>query len=85
MELWIRSQDRQDLIKVGELFATTNLLNNDDWEIVTIANENNTCHLGKYKTKERALEILDKIQQLIVEYSQSLDYKIVPIYEMPKE
>ena len=83
MELWIRSQDKDILVKVDSLLIDDN--NNDIYTQCWVGVNLETYTLGKYKTKERALEILDEIQQLIVEYYQSLDYKIVPIYEMPKE
>ena len=53
MELWIRSQDRKRLYKVDEITIDRNM--------------NNTCdiwcnnYLGTYKTKERAIEVLDEI------------------------
>lgn len=60
MDLWIRSQDRESLTKISNI----------QYSFV------NKCHfigtyydnlkiLGKYKTKERALEVLDEIQNMI--------------------
>ena len=40
-------------------------------------------HLGTYKSKERALEVLDEIEDLMRSLNSS-DLKII-IYEMPKE
>ena len=60
MELWIRSQDREKICKVIKLYIKgvgiySNCDNyNDDYD-----------YLGIYKTKERALEVLDEIQRLI--------------------
>lgn len=59
MELWVRSQDKDILMKVVVLEA------NDDNSIYT-TNRNTLVRLGKYKTKERALEILDEIQKLLI-------------------
>ena len=68
MELWIRSQDKMNLVQIKQIS-----LNYQDNKQV-IANyapeqyENSGCFfelLGTYKTKERALEVLDEIQELI--------------------
>ena len=80
MELWIRSQDRMKLCN-AKVFS----LDNDQTGIFCNSCEDSYVFAGKYKTKERALEVLDEIQKLMIEYYQSLDYKIVPIYEMPSE
>ena len=65
MELWIRTQDRMNLVKINQV--SLNYQNNKQ----IIANyipeiyENSSCYyelLGTYKTKERALEVLDEIQ-----------------------
>ena len=62
MDLWIRSQNKEKLIKVNNVcLGYAEKLNMyylgvfyDDLQI-----------LGKYKTKERALEILNQIQDFI--------------------
>ena len=68
MELWIRSQDKMNLVKVRQISVNYQ----DNKQI--IANympelyENSGEYyeiLGTYKTKERAIEILDEIQELI--------------------
>lgn len=58
MELWIRSQDRTFLRKVNTIGIVEG---RDFWSI----DENLTVSFGKYKTKERALEVLDEIQNII--------------------
>ena len=72
MELWIRSQNKEKLVKVNELsLYDSNILKNDFVlndkpnysNISIIANDN--YNLGSYKSKERALEVLDEIQKLI--------------------
>lgn len=69
MELWIRTQDRMNLVKINQV--SLNYQNNKQ----IIANyipeiyENSSCYyelLGTYKTKERALEVLDEIQERIM-------------------
>ena len=69
MELWIRTQDRMNLVKINQV--SLNYQNNKQ----IIANyipeiyENSSCYyelLGTYKTKERALEVLDEIEERIM-------------------
>ena len=97
MELWIRSQDKENLIKVDEVYIEeilettvfiTNKYNIGEWLI-----ECKDTILGVYKTKERALEELDEIQRLITDL-QYMSYAIDSssffsyrpnVYEMPKE
>ena len=88
MELWIRSQDREHLIKTTDID-----LDCDDKRAILI----NNYHMGVYKSKERALEVLDEIQDLFIKQhiSESTINKdgIVfnteqlnsIVYEMPKE
>lgn len=73
MELWIRSQDRTILRKVDTIGIVEG---RDFWSI----DENLTVSFGKYKSKERALEVLDEIQTI-------LETRTVPqmVYEMPLE
>lgn len=59
MNLWIRSQDRTFLRKVNTIGIVKG---RDFWSI----DENLTVSFGKYKTKERALEVLDEIQERIM-------------------
>ena len=66
--LWVRSQDRMNLVKINQI----NINYQDNKQI--IANyvpelyENSNCYyelLGTYPAKERALEILDEIQNIL--------------------
>lgn len=68
MELWIRSQDKMNLVKINQVS-----INYQDNKQI-IANyvpelyENSSCYyelLGTYSTKERALEVLDEIQNIL--------------------
>ena len=60
MELWIRSQDREDLIKAYNF----RILYESDIAINVEIRGSCLEYLivGKYKTKERAIEVLDDIQ-----------------------
>lgn len=59
MDLWIRSQDRECLMKVDRIDY-----DNSTGKHYIVVNGFKT-YLGRYKSKERALEVLDEIQGLI--------------------
>lgn len=61
MELWIRSQDKEDLIEVHSVEVDIK----DKIKIITLINASTIVDLGTYNSKERALEILDEIQNKI--------------------
>ena len=92
MDLWIRSQDKRILQKIDNIFTNANY---DDKRICTIC-DNDVVELGQYKSKERALEVLNEIQNILK--NNQYGYKvnglgkkvdIIPnqifVYEMPKE
>ena len=69
MELWVRSQDKMNLVKIRQI--SLNYQNNKQ----IIANYIPDFYpnsgeyyefLGTYKTKERALEVLDEIEERIM-------------------
>ena len=91
MDLWIRSQDKESLTKVSNIQYT---FHNDLHVIGTYYD--NLKALGKYKSKERALVVLDDIQDRMLKSAfakkinglgEELD--LIPnnllIYKMPKE
>ena len=57
MELWIRSQNKGALIKVEILGYADGTIN--------AYSGNNEIVLGKYSSDERALEVLDEIQNIL--------------------
>ena len=61
MELWVRSQDREKMLSNPILMV-------DDNKILTPKNDYRDTHLllGHYKSKERALEVLDEIQNILL-------------------
>lgn len=97
MELWIRSQDKEDLIKVDNLgLAYQKKYNFMD----KIGDVDNYCicqfvddyhvKLGTYKAKERALEVLEEIQERIKHINKfslvNEDYECDDcVYEMPEK
>ena len=87
MDLWIRSQDRKKLVKSGYL---TIFLSDTNWFIYSDTTTGEPFGVGKYKTEERALEILDEIQDILnptglrgslIGVNQINTY----VYQMPKE
>lgn len=70
MELWVRSQDKTELIVVKKfsiIGCTNNSYSGVEFNILS-----EQVYLGHYKTKERCLEILDEIQKFLVENSNPL-------------
>lgn len=67
MKLWIRSQDKEILCKCDDIaYRELNKGNDNECSIVGYFNKNDDYEqLGIYKSKERALEVLDEIQNLM--------------------
>ena len=61
MELWVRSQDKEVLTKVVDIWKDAD--KNEIWSQSSFATKN--C-LGIYKTKERAIEVLNEIEERIM-------------------
>lgn len=87
MELWIRSQDKTKLMKVDEVE-----FQQDDYGFCIFAwkDKFEGSRTGTYKSKERALEVLDEIQNKIKHINKfalvNEDYECDDcIYEMPIE
>lgn len=104
MDLWIRSQDKKRIIKVEQLEIREDISDTEEqiYSVCSINFKNtygyNFLRLGFYKTEKRALEILDKIQNRIVNLQlTNLEQKgkaredvlkreyLRCVYEMPKE
>ncbi len=89
MELWIRSQDREKLLKCNDIAISNNMINEIEtirfkgYKIVGYFDKNTEYEdLGIYKTKERALEVLDEIQNyILLPNTDNSAY----VYKMPKE
>ena len=79
MELWIRTQNREALVK-------TNIIKWENGCLRGFTDEDGWYQsLGIYK-KKRALEVLDEIQNKITKFNLKTDYGCTDnIYEMPKE
>lgn len=85
----MRSQDKRILQKVNNIFLDANYENK---RVSTYDGDN--VELGTYKTKERALEVLDEIQEKIkagfvydsrTSYSMNQTIFRNEIYQMPEK
>lgn len=97
MELWIRSQDRYNLIRVKNIRCSYGV---DGYKIIA-----DDTTVGNYSSEKRTLEVLDEIQnilnlkdmykydrELVLKSWENVDQEQVKIvrqlmcvYEMPKE
>ena len=90
MNLWIRSQKNNDNIR-PILLKVESLELGDDYDDMNCIVANNLYNIGTYKNKERALEVLDEIQELLEPVHITNISKKEGIvganifYEMPKE
>ena len=86
MDLWIRSQDREKLCKVHDLCVRENQNENNETNYVI----QDIYTMATYTTKERALEVLDEIQNKIKHINKfslvNENYECDDcVYEMPQE
>ena len=84
MELWVRSQDKSSIVKVDNLYVSVG--NYICYYVEKGKEIPNTYYrpsgeLGRYKTKERAIEILDEIQNILIDYSKMSRV----VYQMPED
>ena len=98
MDLWIRSQDGENTVKIINQYG---LKYNDKKTIIANFQPDFTDKydgyyevLGAYKTKTRALEVLDEIESFIkqptqyesrISYMNGTDMFTRKIYHMPKD
>ena len=87
MNLWIRSQDKRILVEVDEVYLNANYNN----KVICYERNRESVDLGRYKSKERALEILDEIHNMDIENNPNFrvnEYRHKPIrvvYTMPQD
>ena len=97
--MWVRTQDKLGLFELKGVKIREHSFENNTKEYIILGNDNLYNHLGTYKSKERALEVLDEIQSRI---SPGFNYKgnneeadlfikmqilnsMIAVYQMPKE
>ena len=82
--MWIRSQDKMQLVKINEIHIK---VDEDGFVGIWVDDkkENLKYFLGTYKSKERALEVLDEIQKLLIAMPRTeIPFNYI-VYQMPKE
>lgn len=100
MSIWVRSQDKEFLMKVDNTNLGIDVDTNEPTRIFTFVDGTVTSFtLGTYKSKERALEVLDEIDSKIMmnkvieiysnlgdlTFANRANYTYTPIYQMPNE
>ena len=76
MELWIRSQDKKTLHKCDNITIMTD---SEDGKNIKGYKVVGCKDLGRYETKERALEVLEEIQNMLYAGTTSI------VYQMPEK
>lgn len=69
MKLWVRSQDKERLMNPIDFYIeeTIDYANeSSEFDIFALNFANDDVIIGRYKTKERALEVLDEIEERIM-------------------
>lgn len=90
--MWIRNQRKNALVNINFL----RVINDGNYCLICGATTNGyDCELGVYSTEEKALDVLDEIQELIADKQFCKIYKAefenfvlnncVQIYEMPQD
>ena len=96
MNLWVRSQDKEKLLKINGLqYQNCKLVENETVEaniLIGFYSSYENEILGEYKTKERALEVLDEIQDELIssdfmpmDENEIMTCGSTKVYEMPLE
>lgn len=63
--MWVRTQDKMQLVKINEIHIK---VDEDGFVGIWVDDKKESLKyfLGTYKSKERALEVLDEIQNLLI-------------------
>ena len=80
MELWIRSQDKRELVKTNDIY----IVRKDKYFHIYCYVDNSEIDLGEYgdfEDKTRALEVLDEIQNILIDYKEMSRV----VYQMPQD
>lgn len=73
--MWIRSQDKMGLFKAIGFKIREHGFEDGTKEFIILSNDNLYNVLGTYKSKERAIEVLDEIQNKIQSLNDDFYYK----------
>lgn len=79
--MWVRTQDKETLVKADKLYIDKN---NNKYTINFDSCTDRWYILGTYKSKERALEVLDEIQKLLIALPRTeIPFNDI-VYQMPE-
>lgn len=83
--MWIRTQDKLGLFELNGVRIREHGFENGTKEYLVLNNDNLYNHLGTYKSKERAIEVLDEIQKLLIAMPRTeIPFNYI-VYQMPEE
>ena len=93
--IWVRSQDKEILVETSNFRICEGWLANGKVKYYTIDvdvphEEPFTFEIGKYSTKEKALKVLDKIQEaivpkLIIDVDGRVEKNENMVFQMPQD
>lgn len=93
MDLWVRSQNHSKVrkllvnaknisyLEIDTINANNHVIIFKDINMEENELKNYNCLLGVYATEERALEVLEEIQDILIDYAKISRV----VYQMPKE
>lgn len=71
--MWIRSQDKEAIVPLGSLIIHEEYSDDltEGIKIESYCIRRSSINIGRYKTKERCIKILDDIEDLISKYKDN--------------
>lgn len=83
--MWIRSQDKRVLFKCEVVYVTKRILRIGESDYVVTTYRNGDLDLGNYSTEEKALKVLDMIDEHLEKmYIGTSNYMGKP-FQMPQD
>lgn len=85
--IWARSQNREELLNIkAATYQEEDLFVGNKNKIIGWVASECSFVIGEYASKERALQVLDEIEQFIVDCEHCKDDKMFyPVFQMPTE
>ena len=80
MGFWVRTQDKTELINSKRFQVEGQRI-----YVFTGSDEDNWVAIAEYKTKERAVEVLDDMQNELTNITPASEAQFIRVYQMPKE
>jgi len=80
MGFWVRSQDKTELINSKRFQAEGQRI-----YVFDGSTEDSWIVIAEYKTKERAVEVLDDMQNELTNTCPASEAQFIRVYQMPKE